>query len=1204
MPPSVTFGDFLATLLDSASYPWEQISPSALDPAKASSISVTECQTWGHCDRETWYTFAFDPGPGEDTAFPQAVATITGPPGTRTSTAAVGAGPIQAARGVPIVPTTNVGETTTYALGDVAAGSTITIDASYQVTAMPIDGETSGAIASRDLTASADQSYLWDLQNYRNATDPGLLKQGTVYYGWLPPTYKNVDEGQQVTGVGPSAQVDTWSVAAPGTGQRLVVSTNATDGQISISLYKPASATTDLGVADLGAAPGTGTTEQSATTSGAPAQSGTDAGTPVVGSVLLDQSTVSGGGSADIRAASTDAAPGQTLSIHVTSGNGQPSSSLYSLRVQYIDEPVGPVCARWTPAQTADPGVVGTSDLVTATTNTIYVMDTKRFGDTWGSAGAASVRAALKKLEGTGVVPVHGAVISVDADLAVQTARATLDADPCDMAARSALVKAINASLASQIGTQRSRITSVVMVGGDDILPLAPVAEHTEQFTEQSHASDLRRATQPDGTACLPVAEGVIDPCATPIQAAAATNHILSDDPYALATAYDTVGGALYVPSVGIGRLVETPAQIVAALERFTTSLGVMAADSTLTGGYGPWGDLPADRRDEPRPAREDDDADAGAGVDQRRCRGQPLPRDRPERTGGVGERPLRRDGHAPRHRGGREQRLQRRSAVQGRGRAASANNPQAIAGALLFTIGCHAANNLPSSYYGDVTDWVDVFQGAGGFVGNTGYGLASDTASALSERLLGLYSSWIGVTAGGIPVTSAGALMEAKRAYLAQLGLYSGYDQKALMESVYYGLPMYTFANSDKDIPLPAIPELGPVQTKGALTAASLKLMPSFEPQDGPNGTYFTVDGEAPVVIAGEPVLPKVTMQLPPAKEGLKARGVLIRAMTSDETTAIPLLAKTTAGVDSVSDATRSNIAFPSSFGHVTTQQTPSGPVDLLVVTPAHVEAPTGGKGTIETFTSMDLDVVYGEALPADDTDPVITSTEIRSRFSGGASLYATADGTGSAITAMELLVQPQGSADWKPVSMDPTHDERGSWVGDIQEAGPYRWILQAVDAAGNVGIYTARGHIDVGGTQAPALGSMGGDATVAPGERLARSVEVTDATLGEPLTGSFAITADGHAIATGTAVVAAGADGTTRASIDTVVTTPGTYQAALTVCRGGQCTTGSFVLDVPVPDHAPTATATFVSLPDPVTPDSVLTVAGTGADADPEMS
>ena len=113
--------------------------------------------------------------------------------------------------------------------------------------------------------------------------------------------------------------------------------------------------------------------------------------------------------------------------------------------------------------------------------------------------------------------------------------------------------------MSAQLGDRREQIASVVLVGGDDIIPLAPVAQHTGQFNEASHAPDLRlrtrrrrmsRARRSSPTATL-------DPCATPLSAAAATNHILTDDPYGLADAYESLGGLPLRADRGRGPAVE-----------------------------------------------------------------------------------------------------------------------------------------------------------------------------------------------------------------------------------------------------------------------------------------------------------------------------------------------------------------------------------------------------------------------------------------------------------------------------------------------------------------------------------------------------------------------------------------------------------------------------------------------------------------------
>ena len=71
----------------------------------------------------------------------------------------------------------------------------------------------------------------------------------------------------------------------------LVVSTNASDGQLSLSLYSPQSADGPLGITDAGAAPGTPVVEQNGP-AGQPAQSGQDAGVPIEDQTLVDQTSV------------------------------------------------------------------------------------------------------------------------------------------------------------------------------------------------------------------------------------------------------------------------------------------------------------------------------------------------------------------------------------------------------------------------------------------------------------------------------------------------------------------------------------------------------------------------------------------------------------------------------------------------------------------------------------------------------------------------------------------------------------------------------------------------------------------------------------------------------------------------------------------------------------------------------------------------
>ena len=1229
-PQDVTVGTLLFSLLDAESYPWEDIAPSAIDPRYASARSVgNACTTDVRCRYWTGYRFAFDLGPGESQVGPSDdPLTITAPtayvdaPASTVPTDVYAAGSGPGVRwgtdeGVYTGPLIRSGQRVTAPLADLRAGTVFALGTFFSWATTMTDFGADGGITSGIYAASAGNTDVrtddaWDEPdtNYENSEWMGVptqLTEGSIFYGWIAPDHFIYDEETGTESQSASSDQDYFVVDPAPAGKRLVISTNAQDGQIAISLFSPSgsASSASLGVTGAGAAPGSAVTEQSDL--GGTAESGSDASGALPGQTLIDQAVVRDGTAAEIEAAGVDTAPGEQLVVRVTSGNGMPSSSLYSLRVRYLDDTDETVC---TAVSAPDMGEPGQSDAVTGTTNTLYLFDATRYAQTYGWEGADAVREALASMTGAGPSgqEVDGAVLSIDSDAAVRAARTAYNQNPCSLSARAALTTAINRYVAAAVDGHRDQITSVVVVGGDDIVPFAPVAQNTAQFTEESHATDLRRATTPTGDPCpLDIAPGTIDPCATPLSAAAAASSILTDDPYGLATAYASLGGHLYVPTVGLGRLVETPAQIQATVARFLATDGAMdaagdlAADSSVTAGYGAWAELPAQVTDALEWRSADNTEFTGTWTQQDMADAL-FPAD-----GTASPRLVSLNTHADERRmlpgveGAESGRFADTDLFLAQDRTGQAQ----LDGALVFLIGCHAGNNLPTAYYGDVEDWVDVFSSAGGFVGNTGYGLANNTTTALGERLLALYADWIGVTVDGRGVTSAQALAYAKQSYLGGLGLYSGYDEKVLMGAVYYGLPMYTFtpaaSGETKSAPVPQVPAgLSEVGDHDGLLSASLRLQPSFTtvPSASADGTTFlTADGQSPAVVPGRPVLPRLVSALGPRPDGLVPRGAVITELTTETESGVdPAIAAAGVGVPQT-EVGRTGIAFPSSFATISRQDAPDGPMDLLVVTPARVEVARDGTGSTERFTDLNVEAVYGPADSTDETPPDITYIETPG--AGRSRMSFSADGTGSDVTKMVLLVQREGETVWQrvPVTRSPSGE---TWDADAPNDGtPFRWILQVVDAAGNVTTETQDGHLDPAAAVAPALGAPGDDVTVEAGSRVARSVELTDALAGEDLTATVSIKNGKQVVAAGPAVIEQGGE-QPHARIDELFATPGRFVLELSVCRTTSCTTASFAVTVVDANLAPAATVSLAPSGSAVFPTSLLTATALGTDPD----
>ncbi|MCH6231664.1 hypothetical protein MK786_13010 [Microbacterium sp. CFH 31415] len=1240
-PDSVTVGTALFSLIDRAAYPWEQIDPTVI-PAGAAvqQTADQDCDEGGRCGRVAQFQFTFDPGPGEATLFPAPTASVTLPASSRLSLVrATGSGPRFTPDGDQVYdgPVQAEGSLVRFPLPDTAGGTVRSLSLEYTASRQPGAWSSRAELTSADLRAD-DEILLTAAPEYYDVADhnrtpdgqwqaiPQTLAEGVLRYEWISPaSIESDDEGRQLTA--PADDEDWFSVEPPKPGQRLVVSSHAADGGISLALLKPAQTLSPLGLPSLGVAPGTAVTEQEERDAAAPAESGADTGTAVPGHVLLDQATVGGDGTVTVQASSAFTEGEADWLVRVTSGNGLAGSQLYSLRATYLPEPPEQRCAPWLapldvePQNPDDPWPFVVSDPVGAATNTLYLIDTTRFRLTHGLQATDEVIAAIRALDGTGTVgdaTISGAILSIDTDPAVVAARAALDQEPCSLSARRSLTAAITAFVTAAVGPAAEQIESIVIVGGDDIVPFAPVPQHAAQFTEASHAAELRLPAQPDGTPCpAGLRPGEVDPCATPLSAAAAAGVILTDDPYGLADAYPSFGGHLYVPTVAVGRLVDTADQIRGQLDRFRYADGVLAGDSALTGAYGAWAELPqlvseklawrlggdesleqpwsrqdAESRLFPRGADAPRIVSLNAHSDERRL----VAGVEDAATGAVDDSAVIDAGdHAP-------------PAVP---RAEEVFDPRAptspLDGAVVFMIGGHAGNNLPAAYYGDVTDWADVFSPAGGFVGNTGFGLANGAATAFSERLLGLYADWIGVQSARGPVSSGGALAYAKQAYAGALGLYSGYDEKVLMQAVYYGMPMYTFEDSTKEAPLPAAPELRIADGRSGLSSAPLTLTPSFatvtrEDLTGAQLTYVTVGDEQPIAVPGQPLLPRLVTQIPSSDEaGRIPRGALITSLTSSWTgTVRPAIGDPGIGIERA-PVVKDGLAFPSSFTSISRQETPSGPVSLLVTAPANVQSATGGLGRIETFPSMGLEILYGP----DDGDvvpPMIRWTQHRD-----GEVAIAAQDAGGEVARVVLLVQEadapadDATRDWEAVELELDTD--GIWRGDIpvSVSGPYRWIAQAVDASGNVATDSARGRIQVAGAAGPVLGAPGGPLTVNAGDRVVRSIPITEAAPGAVVTGSYLLLdAGGRELAAGPVTVATAADGAMHAVVDLIADTPGTFQVSVTACSGGQdCgEPAGFALTVQSRNSAPTASVSLDR--EGITPGSLLTAEAAGADPD----
>ena len=125
----------------------------------------------------------------------------------------------------------------------------------------------------------------------------------------------------------------------------------------------------------------------------------------------------------------------------------------------------------------------------------------------------------------------------------------------------------------------------------------------------------------------------------------------------------------------------------------------------------------------------------------------------------------------------------------------------------LVISAGCHAGYNLldadgvPGVTLG--LDWPEeMARQRATFIGGTGYQYADTDFLAYSAKLYALLATQLRSGTGAVAIGPA--LVNAKQDYLAGVSSLTGIDQKALIESTLYGLPM-TGARPARPVARPA---------------------------------------------------------------------------------------------------------------------------------------------------------------------------------------------------------------------------------------------------------------------------------------------------------------------------------------------------------------------------------------------------------------
>jgi len=423
----------------------------------------------------------------------------------------------------------------------------------------------------------------------------------------------------------------------------------------------------------------------------------------------------------------------------------------------------------------------------------------------------------------------------------------------------------------------------------------------------------------------------------------------------------------------------------------------------------------------------------------------------------------------------------------------------------LVFANGCHAGLSLPDGPNGSLgLDFPQAFARRGApFLGNTGYGWATRYTVGLTERLA-LYFSQALAHSPGSSTTIGQALRDAKRRYYLAAWRFDAYDAQVLNEMTLYGLPMYalstpiaparaadaptttvtvTFTTADTPLlPQPANPAVHvtyappdagrlAASLPPAVTQANIQFhfpAENYDVSQVGDARYYSYLGEVQAN-RGMPLLPRFSFGV--GIPGARPQGVLFAGGVYSDVFATPIT--TTTVISDSSGENRSSDYIPGQWYPTVLQlvnQLADGGDDQLTMSLGKMRRGIGPGGEALTPTQRLYNHVvfevyyYNRAAGTPDRTPPTVTEVLTEITANSVHLSVAADDAPGAGDSQALGVwrvvaaytfNTDGRGQWESREL-PYNPATQRWEGDIpraaQSANPTLLIVQAVDRGGNV--------------------------------------------------------------------------------------------------------------------------------------------------------
>jgi hypothetical protein len=302
---------------------------------------------------------------------------------------------------------------------------------------------------------------------------------------------------------------------------------------------------------------------------------------------------------------------------------------------------------------------------------------------------------------------------------------------------------------------------------------------------------------------------------------------------------------------------------------------------------------------------------------------------------------------------------------------------------------------------------------------------------------------------------------------YFRSLGVasFGVYDEKVLLESTLYGLPMMRVQVPREGIvrkPQSANASRSPMRVSAAsLYSQTVSVSPALKLNTASHssGSYYDWNGEVQAN-AGRPLLPRgfVDISANLTASGLEAHGALwLGGNYQDNTNFSPAIARIVA--DTVGNEPSFNFPqwypqVPHTINRLINERSAA---QKLVVIPMQYRSTTASAGTARVYSRLDFAIYYSRE--EDRVPPALWQVE-QSNTSGSGFLFR-ARATDDSGIARVVLSYTMGDGEWKWVDMARADTTSDWWTATVPfSRGQMTFFAQAVDNAGNVAVGAGKGQ------------------------------------------------------------------------------------------------------------------------------------------------